>query len=89
MTKFSGEWFTHDDGRKCGRYGDDWMFKVGPYVDRCDRVHSTRDQPMTAEQTAIEVERLRQKLQAPKGSDIRRAESTRAAMARMRPKPTR
>lgn len=48
-----------------------------------------RDKPMTAEQVAVEVERLRQKLQAPKGSDIRRAESTRAAMARMRPKDAR
>lgn len=51
--------------------------------------HDDRDQPMSAEQTAVEVERLRQKLQAPKGSDIRRSESTKAAMARMRPKPTR
>lgn len=46
-----------------------------------------RDKPMSDEQTRLEVERLRQKLNAPKGSDLRRVESRRAAMARLRPKP--
>lgn len=88
MTKFDGKWHTHFDGRKCGSYGGTWMFKEGPYMNMCDRPHvDERAEPMTAEQTAIEVERLRQKLSAPKGSDIRRSESTKAAMARLRPKP--